>query len=117
MGPPVALTRVESGVVLGILNQIVPDHGVWVFGSRAGSTTKPFSDLDLVVLGDQALSLQTLANLREAFSESDLPYRVDVVDWASTSDEFRAVILRQHVSIKEPGAAPKSPTGLIANSR
>ena len=30
--------------------------------------------------------------LREAFEESDLPFRVDVIDYNAVSDEFRAII-------------------------
>jgi hypothetical protein len=33
-----------------------------------------------------------LGQLQEAFASSDLPWRVDVVDWATTSTEFRAHI-------------------------
>jgi hypothetical protein len=30
--------------------------------------------------------------LEDAFSESDMPFRVDVVDYRAVSDEFRAII-------------------------
>ena len=32
------------------------------------------------------------ALLEHDFDESELPFKVDVVDWATTSDSFRAVI-------------------------
>jgi len=35
---------------------------------------------------------RTAALLRDAFSESDLPFKVDVVDWAEISESFRKVI-------------------------
>ena len=37
----------------------MPNRKVWAFGSRATGTTKPFSDLDLAILGDQPLCLAT----------------------------------------------------------
>lgn len=34
--------------------------------------------------------------LREAFEESDLPFRVDVIDWHSTATDFQEVIERDN---------------------
>ena len=44
-----------------------------------------------------------MAALKAAFTESDLPFRVDIVDWASTSESFRKVIERDHVVLEEGG--------------
>ena len=63
-----------------------------VFGSRINGTAKPYSDLDLAVVGQKALDWRILAKLKEAFQESELPFRVDLLDWNAISDEFRNVI-------------------------
>jgi type I restriction enzyme S subunit len=80
----------------------VPDHEVWAFGSRVKGTTKPYADLDLAVISDKPLPLDVVAGLAEDFSESDLPWRVDVVDWATTSEPFRKVIERDRVVLPHP---------------
>lgn len=54
-------------------------------------------------MGDKPLPLRVLDDLQEAFAESDLPYRVDLVDWAATSESFRHLIARCHVVIQRPG--------------
>jgi type I restriction enzyme S subunit len=90
----------------------VPEHEVWGFGSRATRRAKPFSDLDLAILADHPLSLDVNAGLRNDFSESDLPWKVDVVDWATTSESFRQIIARDKVVVQDragrraPGTAP-----------
>ena len=33
-----------------------------------------------------------MAGLADAFSESDLPWNVDLVDWANTPESFRAIV-------------------------
>ena len=38
------------------------------------------------------LDWRILAELKEAFQESELPFRVDLLDWNAISDEFRTVI-------------------------
>ncbi len=79
-------------VVRGILRRHVPDREARIYGSRATGSARAASDLDLVILGEEPLSFEALAALRDDFSESDLPYRVDVTDWASLSPSFRALI-------------------------
>ena len=73
-----------------------------MFGSRARGTPKPYSDLDLVIMGDTPVALSTLGQLQKAFSDTDLPWRVDVLDWASTSPEFRAHIADHSIQLHSP---------------
>ena len=75
-----------------ILDEHVPGCEIKAFGSRATWTATDYSDLDLLVLGQSEVAGATLSRLNEAFEESDLPMRVDVVDWHSTSPAFRKLI-------------------------
>lgn len=88
-------------IVRGILQKHVPQYAVWAFGSRAKWTAKQHSDLDLAVITDKPLPLAVSAALADDFSESDLPWRVDVVDWAATSESFREIIERDKVVVQE----------------
>jgi len=83
-----------------ILQKFVPERAVWAFGSRAKWTAKEYSDLDLCIVGKTPLSFRTLGLLQEAFEDSDLPYKVDVVDWATTSDSFRKIIEQDMVVVQ-----------------
>ena len=87
-------------IVSAILEKHVPQYEVWAFGSRAKWTAKEFSDLDLAIITDKPLPLEVSAALEEAFSESNLPFKVDVVDWAATGEGFRNVIEKQSVVIQ-----------------
>ena len=87
-------------IVRGILKKHVPQYAVWAFGSRAAWKAKEFSDLDLAIITDKPLSLDISASLSEDFSNSDLPYKVDIVDWATTSESFRKIIERDKVEVQ-----------------
>lgn len=87
----------ELESVLRILAEHVPDREVWAFGSRVGGTARAASDFDLAVLGNDPIPAKVMADLREAFRESDLAFKVDVVDWATTKDYFRRIIEKDHV--------------------
>lgn len=90
-------------IVRDILRKHVPDCEVWAFGSRAKRTAKTYSDLDLAVIADTPLSFEVSGALREDFSESDLPWRVDIVDWATTSETFRRIIEQDKVVVQSGG--------------
>jgi predicted nucleotidyltransferase len=98
---PIDARPSELADVLRILAAYVPDREVWAFGSRVGGTAKEFSDFDLAILGDAPVSDTVLANLREAFRESNLPFKVDVIDWATTDGHFRRIVERQYVVLQK----------------
>jgi predicted nucleotidyltransferase len=98
--PAIDLSETEWNIVNAVLHKHVPDRTVWAFGSRAKWAAKAYSDLDLAVVGEQAMGLDLRSALAEDFAQSDLPYKVDVVDWATTSETFRRVIERDKVVVR-----------------
>ena len=91
-------------MVRDILQKNVPHYEVWAFGSRVKGTAKKYSDLDLAVITDKPLSISAIGALADDFSESDLPWKVDVVDWATTSESFRKIIKQDKVVVQEASA-------------
>ena len=67
--PALALSDREKELVLAALVRHIPNHEVWAFGSRTNGKHKPFSDLDIVVIGDLSVPLNILAALSEELSE------------------------------------------------
>lgn len=92
-------------IVTSILQQHVPEAVVYVFGSRAALTAKPHSDLDLVVVEKAAIAIRRMHLLEEAFADSDLPFRVDVLDWHAIPEDFRMHIMRCREAIALPHPA------------
>ncbi|MDR3288072.1 MAG: nucleotidyltransferase domain-containing protein [Peptococcaceae bacterium] len=82
----------ELKIVRQILRKHVPTAQVRLFGSRFGGKVKTFSDLDLAIAADGRLPWSLLLQMKEDFAESDLPYRVDLVDYSAVSDAFRRII-------------------------
>ena len=71
---------------------------VFVFGSRAGGTVHPASDLDVAVLPHAPLPVGLLALLREALDESTVPFAVDLIDLSEADSAFRARVLAEGIS-------------------
>ena len=64
-----------------------------------------FSDLDLAFDAGRPLTLRDAAILDEAFDESDLPWRVDLVDLVTCSDGFRREVESHAVPLLTLGTA------------
>lgn len=97
-------------LVLDILRAHLPQGAkTWMFGSRATGRARRYSDLDLAIDGGRRLTFDEMAGLAEAFSDSDLPYRVDVLDWRALDDRFRRIIAAERVPLTDiPGLARSS---------
>lgn len=94
------LSTEQLKIVISILNKFVPNSEVRLFGSRCKGTAKKFSDLDLVLIGDGPMNFRLLSDLNDAFEESDLPFRVDLLDWYAISPKFRQVIEDEYEVLK-----------------
>ena len=103
MGPidSIDLNPNHLATVKAILAEHVPECEVRAFGSRATWTAKDYSDLDLAVVGEGPMEWKALGRLKEAFEESDLPTRVDVLDWHAISESFHRQIQRDYVVVQE----------------
>jgi type I restriction enzyme S subunit len=87
-------------LVLRILRAHLPDGAeAWIFGSRATGRARQYSDLDLAIDAGRPLTLDETARLSEAFRDSDLPYRVDIIDWNGINDRFRQLIAAQRIPL------------------
>jgi predicted nucleotidyltransferase len=83
---------------LAMLQAILKGHeGAYVFGSRVKGNHKKFSDIDLCFVREVPMDLSEMGKLRFAFEESDLPFKVDIVDYQRVTPEFRAIIDREKV--------------------
>jgi predicted nucleotidyltransferase len=95
--PPRYLEMVRT-----ILRQHLPQAEVWAYGSRVRGDHHDTSDLDLVARNplDLAQPLPLLGDVTEAFSESNLPLIVQIVDWARIPVEFHSEILAGYAVVQ-----------------
>lgn len=89
---------------IDLIAEILREHrlsntNVFFFGSRTTGRAKPFSDIDILIDTGKPLSLEQLSSLNTAFDESLLPYKVDIVDAKTVSEEFRLAITDQLVPL------------------
>ncbi len=104
---PIDITADQRKTLLALLERHLPNTEAWVYGSRVKWTSRPQSDLDLVVFATPEQD-RRVSDLREAFEESSLPFRVDLFVWDDVPEQFRKQIEAEHVVLaenKEQGVA------------
>jgi len=90
-------------IIKAILKKHFPTCEVRAFGSRVNGKSKPYSDLDLVVIGLEKIDLKKMFQAEEAFEESVLPFRIDLLDWYAITNSFRKII-EQNCEVLQEGA-------------
>ena len=88
-----------------LLEQIeghLPKAIVWAFGSRIKGTHHPASDLDLAVLCDKETAQKVLPKLKEVLIESDLPFKVQLLDFNRLPENMQANIKKEYIVMYNP---------------
>jgi len=94
MNSKIEITPEHLDIVIKILDKHLnlEDVDVYVFGSRAKLTAKRCSDLDLALESKNIILHSDIFAIKDDFENSLLPYKVDVIDLDSISDEFKKII-------------------------
>lgn len=72
---------------------------LFLFGSRTGEKHHQYSDVDLGVEGPKAVPQQVMTKIADALEESDLPVKVDVVDFSKVAPEFAQIAKQTSISL------------------
>lgn len=74
------------------------DYSFFAFGSRVKATHKRFSDLDLFFC--EHIPNKALMQLETELEESDLPFKVDIVNYNNCEADFQKIILNDYACIQ-----------------
>ncbi len=85
--------------IVEILRRRLGQTEVRLVGSRARGPAKRYADVDLLIMNPRPLPPLTRALLRTDFEESDIPYKVDLVEWADLSQPFRRRLEKESVRL------------------
>lgn len=83
----------DKAYIIRTIQSLLPQAKIIAFGSRVAGKPKKYSDLDLALKNPTPISFETLSKLSEYFSESDLPYKVDIVDFGRIEEDFKKIVL------------------------
>lgn len=89
----------HRATIKALIERYLPNVEVWAYGSRTDGRSHGGSDLDLALRapGLAPIPVARLARVREALRDSNIPFVVEVHDWARLPTAFRRRIERGHV--------------------
>jgi len=70
------------------------EYKVFLFGSRATKKFNRYSDVDIGVLGNKPIG-NAYYKIINKIEESDIPYRVDIVDFILVDEKFKEIALQE----------------------
>ena len=74
---------------------------IYLFGSWARGEERRSSDIDLAVKAHKGGAFEKAVRLREVLEESEIPYRVDVVDLAEAAPALEDNVMKEGVLWKD----------------
>lgn len=98
----VAIEPRHMRCLLGEIRRYIPHAAVWAFGSRVTGTFLSASDLDLAVHCDKETALTDVPKLNEALIESDLPFKVQLLDYDRLPVNMQDNIKADYVVLCQP---------------
>lgn len=87
---------------LKIIQSILLQHPYkfYLFGSRITEKAKKFSDVDLFY--KEKIPDPVLTKITGDFEESDLPYKVDLINYNDSDESFKQIMELHHVLLSNP---------------
>ena len=101
------ITPEQRKEILSLLSRYLPGVEVWAFGSRVKWTSRLDSDLDIAAFSNVEQK-NNIINLREAFADCSLPFRVDLHVWQELPENFKKNIKAKYIVLQEAKSAIKT---------
>ena len=85
--------------IIDIIRKYIKDKSIEIllFGSRAEGNSSMISDYDLAIRSKDELSETILSTIKEELDNSNIPFKVDLVDYNKVSDALRESIDRSNI--------------------
>ena len=75
------------------------EYRLFLFGSRALGKNAEYSDFDIGVIGEKPLSSSIKINIEGDLEDSDIPVKVDIVDFYQVTEKFKNIALLHTVNL------------------
>ena len=80
--------------IVSLIAALMPDVKIYLFGSRARQTHSEWSDIDLALDAGHVLPNVKVDEVKSVLEATNMPYKVDVLDFHSVSADMQASIKR-----------------------
>jgi predicted nucleotidyltransferase len=83
--------------IVDIISALIPNAKIYLFGSRARGTHSKWSDIDLALDTGKPLTNTNIDEVKSVLAATNIPYKVDVLDFQTVSTEMQVSIKRDGI--------------------
>lgn len=74
-------------------------YRLFLFGSRAKGLNAKYSDFDIGIIGEKPLPSSLKINIEGDLEDSDIPIKVDIVDFCEVPEKFKNVAFLRTIDL------------------
>ena len=89
--------QADKKKIIGILTVLFPEAKIYLFGSRARGTASAFSDIDIALDTKTIIDRLRMSEAIAMLNESNIPYKIDVVDVYEVPEAMRSQIYKEGI--------------------
>lgn len=78
--------------IIAVISGLFPQAQIYLFGSRARGTHSQWSDIDIALREDKKISRYAISEAVNMLEASNMPYKIDIVDFHSVTEDMRQSI-------------------------
>jgi len=83
--------------IVGILTVLFPKAKIYLFGSRARGNHGQKADIDIAIDEKKEIVPGRIGEASDMFAESNIPYKIDIIDLYTASDIMRELIFKEGI--------------------
>lgn len=87
--------------IIALISTLIPNAKIYLFGSRARGKHSQWSDIDLALDTGEKISHDIVGEIISVLAGTDIPYKIEVVDFHSVSKEMQTSILDERILWKK----------------
>ena len=87
--------------IINLINALIPEVKIYLFGSRAKGTYHERSDIDIALDAGKPLNVSQLGELKDVLNATNISYKIDVVDINSLPEDMYFNIKKELILWKE----------------
>jgi predicted nucleotidyltransferase len=91
----------DKNKIIALTSALFPHAVIYLFGSRATGTFSRGSDIDIALDAGQELDFVAVGELREVLNATNVPRKIDVVDFHAVSEGMRQTIRTEGIVWKK----------------
>ena len=86
------IDKITQEKIINLILALLPNVKIYLFGSRARGTHHKWSDIDLALDAGSALPNVKIGEVKDVLAATNMPYKVDVLDFYTISADMQEMI-------------------------